>query len=485
MSDINTEEPRDSVYRDLPSQPFPPADGKPSYSQEQAVEQIIRSGRVLKDQDNNQTIELTYGFLTSAPRNFSKIGVSGFGEFSDQQKAQAVLAMQAWADVANVTFTEAPRGKEGYLSFGNYSAGTNGAAAFAFMPGSGPLKDGQSWYKTSSLYSVNKTPELNSYGRQTLLHEIGHNLGLSHPGSYNGANGRPSYDYATYREDTRGYSVMSYWSETHTGQAFGGAYASGPLMDDIAAIQKLYGANENTRTGDSVYGFGSNTGIDYLSARSSSDKLVFSVWDAGGNDTLDFSGFTQDQEINLNAGAFSSVGGLVGNVSIAKGVTLENAVGGCGNDYLLGNEVRNWLHGGLGDDELDGGAGNDMLFGEGGNDSLTGGTGDDYLDGGSGADWLSGGEGRDTFVFQAASESTPDEPDLIMDFSSGEDRIDLTVMSQGAGLSFVEAFTGQAGQAVLSQKLHHWTLQVDLLGDGVADFQVNIVGQVQAADVIA
>ncbi|MFP3632200.1 M10 family metallopeptidase C-terminal domain-containing protein, partial [Burkholderia sp. SIMBA_045] len=88
---------------------------------------------------------------------------------------------------------------------------------------------------------------------------------------------------------------------------------------------KLYGANYSTRAGDTTYGFNSNTGRDFYSASSSSDKLVFSVWDGGGNDTLDFSGFTQNQKINLNEASFSDVGGMVGNVSIAQGVTVENA----------------------------------------------------------------------------------------------------------------------------------------------------------------
>ena len=182
---------------------------------------------------------------------------------------QAALAMQSWADVANVTFTEKSSGGDGHMTFGNYSGGQDGAAAFAYLPGTGAGYDGTSWYLTGSGYNVNKTPDLNNYGRQTLTHEIGHSLGLAHPGDYNAGEGAPSYNDATYGEDTRGYSLMSYWSESNTDQNFskGGveAYASGPLMDDIAAIQKLYGANTTTRTGDTTYGFNSNAGRDFLS----------------------------------------------------------------------------------------------------------------------------------------------------------------------------------------------------------------------------
>lgn len=236
---------------------------------------------------------------------------------------------------------------------------------------------------------------------------------------------------------------MSYWSESNTNQNFskGGveAYASGPLIDDIAAIQKLYGANYNTRAGDTTYGFNSNTGRDFLSASSNADKLVFSVWDGGGNDTLDFSGFTQNQKINLNETAFSDVGGLVGNVSIAKGVTVENAFGGAGNDLIIGNNAANLIKGG---------AGNDLLYG------------------GGGADQLWGGAGSDTFVFGASSDSRPGAADKIFDFTSGSDKIDLSGITKGAGLTFVNAFTGHAGDAVLNYAAgtNLGTLAVDFSG---------------------
>lgn len=78
------------------------------------------------------------------------------------------------------------------------------------------------------------------------------------------------------------------------------------------------------------------------------------------------------------------MGGLKGNVSIAAGVTIENAIGGSGNDVIVGNAANNVLKGG---------AGNDVLFG------------------GGGADELWGGSGGDTFVFTAASDSAPGASD--------------------------------------------------------------------------
>ncbi|MGF6108845.1 serralysin family metalloprotease [Pseudomonas frederiksbergensis] len=438
--------------------------GKPSFTADQAADQILRKGASWHDQNGDGKIDLSYTFLTSKPANYNP-ALGTFGEFSAQQKAQAVLAMQSWSDVANVTFSEG-KGGDGHMTFGNYSNNTGGAA-FAYLP-QGSQYDGQSWYMINDQYQVNKTPDTNNYGRQTLTHEIGHTLGLSHPGVYNAGNGNPTYNDVTYAQDTRGYSLMSYWSESNTHQDFSkdgsGAYASAPLLDDIVAVQKLYGANLDTRASDTVYGFNSNAERDFYSATSAASKVVFSVWDGGGNDTLDFSGFSQNQKINLNEGAFSDVGGLVGNVSIAHGVTLENAIGGSGNDLLIGNAAANGL---------EGGAGNDIIYGAGGGDSL----------------W--GGAGADTFVFGAASDSTMTAPDWIMDFTSGQDKIDLSGIAEfasgNATLNFVSGFTGHAGDAILTwfAESNQTSLMVDLTGHGAVDFAVGMVGQAAVSDIVA
>ena len=438
--------------------------GKPSFTADQAADEILRKGLSWGDKNADGKIDLSYSFLTDKPANYN-VKLGNFSEFSAQQKAQAVLAMQSWADVANVTFSEG-KGGDGHMTFGNYDVSTGGAA-FAYLPSGGGY-DGQSWYLINDQYQVNKTPDTNNYGRQTLTHEIGHTLGLSHPGAYNAGNGNPTYNDAKYAEDTRGYSLMSYWSEANTDQNFSkdgsGAYASAPLLDDIVAVQKLYGANYATRADDTTYGFNSTAERDFYSATSASSKVVFSVWDGGGNDTLDFSGFSQNQKINLNEGSFSDVGGLVGNVSVAYGVTVENALGGSGNDLLIGNAVGN---------ELVGGAGNDILYG------------------GGGADTLWGGAGEDTFVFGAASDSTMTAPDWIMDFTSGLDKIDLSGIAGfatgAASLNFVSCFTGHAGDALLTYfaQTNQTSLMVDLTGQGAVDFAVGVVGQAVAADIVA
>ncbi|KTR08016.1 hypothetical protein NS365_02100 [Aureimonas ureilytica] len=353
---------------------------KPSFTVAQAAAQIGR-GDLTWNGSGQATLGLsavvTYDFRTSPPARMP-VDTGGFSAFNDQQIGQTRLALQSWADVANVTFQQVTPGAatsagaqdNAQILFGNYASGMSGAAGFTYYPDPSGRSNvaGDSWY--NSTYSYNTAPTLLGYGRQVLAHEIGHALGLKHPGDYNATDSTPlTYAAdAVYYEDSRQYTIMSYWSEAHTGGQFGEADASAPLMDDIAAIQRLYGANSTTRTGNDIYGFHSNTGRDFLSAADATSKLIFCAWDGGGNDTFDFSLYQQNQTIDLHAGAFSDVGGLVGNVSIAVGVTIENAIGGAGNDRITGNAA---------DNQLFGNDGNDTLIGGGGNDTLDGGAGDD------------------------------------------------------------------------------------------------------------
>ena len=115
--------------------------------------------------------------------------------------------------------------------------------------------------------------------------EIGHAIGLAHPGDYN-TGGSPTYaNSAIYYEDSRQYTVMSYFSESNTGAYFGGRYTAAPLLDDIAAIQLAYGANMSTRLGDTTYGYNSTADRPWFDVVASGSRLIFAVWDAGGTDS--------------------------------------------------------------------------------------------------------------------------------------------------------------------------------------------------------
>ena len=341
--------------------------GKTSLTVAEAASQLLRGEPGWSSQLLTPAT-VSYAFRATAPTTMPS-DTSGFSTFSAAQIVQAEKALTAWSDVANITFTRVGSGTFGPAAYsdaaaillGNYSSGEAGAAAFAYYPGNyAPTnRSGDVWINSSLSYNTNPTGA--NYGGMVLVHELGHAIGLAHPADYD-ADANTTLTYAAnagYYEDSRQYTVMSYFSESNTGGAFGGVYASAPLLDDIAAAQLAYGANMTTRTGDTVYGFNSNAGRDWFSATSASTKLVFAVWDAGGNDTLDFSGYRVAQTIDLRPGYFSSVGGLTGNVAIAMGATIENAIGGSAADIINGNAAANRITGGQGADTLDGGLGLD------------------------------------------------------------------------------------------------------------------------------
>jgi serralysin len=109
------------------------------------------------------------------------------------------------------------------------------------------------------------------------------------------------------------------------------------MVDDIAAIQALYGADTSTRGGDTVYGFNCNiTGNEsWIYDFNKNTTPIFSIWDGWGNDTLDCSGYAGPQTINLTPGSYSSVDGLIDTVGIAYGADIENSISGGGDDTLI------------------------------------------------------------------------------------------------------------------------------------------------------
>ena len=110
--------------------------------------------------------------------------------------------------------------------------------------------------------------------------KIGHAIGLNHPGAYNG--GAPSYEAnAEYQQDSRQFTLMSYFSAENTGAVHGWNFASTPLLHDIAAAQQLYGINWSTRSGDTTYGFNNST-VSPLLDHVAQDDVAFAIWTVEG-----------------------------------------------------------------------------------------------------------------------------------------------------------------------------------------------------------
>jgi Ca2+-binding RTX toxin-like protein len=120
-----------------------------------------------------------------------------------------------------------------------------------------------------------------------------------------------------------------------------------------------------------------------------------------------------------------SVSGAGGDDRLFGNEGNDQLSGGLGEDEIVGGRGDDTLTGGTGNDELCGGSGNDRLWGEAGDDILLGGSGDDQLVGSAGNDTLIGSSGRDRFIFESAGAFQANGLDLIRDFKSGEDKIQL------------------------------------------------------------
>lgn len=343
-----------------------------------------------------------------------------------------------------------------------------------------------------------ETFDIGSTERASYIHEIGHSLGIPHTFSHN-------VNSPDIEENSLKYSVMAYRKPKKEEADFGSYSPMNPLILDTFVIQQLYGKNMTTRTGDTIYGFNSNTERDFYSLHSIDDALVSCIWDAGGRDTLDFSQYNVDQKINLNEGAFSDVGGLRSNVSIAYDVVIENAKGGLkddyitgnsadnclegneGNDTLLGREGNDTLYGGLGNDILFGDDGNDILIGEAGNDVLFSGNGDDLLYAGTGDDTLiasmgnnilyggygndtfiikkgnniiSGNQGKDTFIFNLSEKVNSNN--IIFDFNKEDDALLFKSVEDDQIINpkLVQSFTENKNELTLAYENNKTILKI-------------------------
>ncbi|NET64686.1 MAG: matrixin family metalloprotease, partial [Moorea sp. SIO1G6] len=369
--------------------------------------------------DTGKPVSLTYSI------NYST-GSDGL-DFSERSMVREALTR--WSEVANITFREVSN--KGNLSFYGQS-GTGGVASW----GSNKLD-----HVTIKLGKDSATGRGNRF-LEVALHEIGHALGLKHPGNYNFETGKGNPPFLPYYQDNNTNTLMSYNDV--------GEYAATPMPYDIRAVQYLYGAktfnsgNTNYQF-DTVYGHSNG----YYAYRGSKTKpMKLSLWDSAGVDTLDFSklaarssGYyfdireggilttrdsynstTYQPRDNRNDTSSLRYKTTRYGTSIAYGAIIENVVGSssndtiignnsannlkggdgndrlygnAGNDYLKGGSGNDYLDGGTGSDRLYGGTGNDNLYGSSGNDTLSGGSGNDYLDGGTGSDYMLGGSGND------------------------------------------------------------------------------------------
>lgn len=326
------------------------------------------------------THTLTYSFPTAPSQYGNGYGFGqpkqGFEAFNAQQEAAVSSILDMYASALNLRFVEVTEtaSREGTLRF----AETNKVGtAWGYFPHQSS-EGGDMWFNNSSgLYD---SPEKGNYAWFTIIHEIGHALGLKHPHEKEG-----NFRKLPASVDSIEYTVMSYHSyagDPTKGYTNGeGSYPQTLMMLDIAALQKLYGPNWQTNGGDTVYEWNPHTGEMFIDGAGqgapTSNKIFMTVWDGGGRDTYDFSNYNTDLSIDLRPGKWSTVSSnqladlgdgqiAVGNIANALQFRgrdrslIEDAVGGAGDDVIIGNAADNKLTGGGGNDILDGLGGVDI-----------------------------------------------------------------------------------------------------------------------------
>lgn len=321
--------------------------------------------------------------------------VTGFQGLTDSQMIAVRKVLSIYASVADIAFTEIAETATQHadIRFGRSDALP---ADFAWTRYPGPGPGGDVWLGKDITDNWPVAPDLINL----LLHEIGHALGLKHGHETEGFGPLPA------SEDSRDFSVMTY--RTYLGSSDAPPFpafdslASTPMMNDIAALQYLYGADVDHRTGSTTYSW-LPSGELLIDGRSESrpvigSRIFMTLWDAGGIDMLDLGAYATDVHIDLNPGAWTITStdqladldsahpgthlalGNIYNPLLVDGdprSLIENAVGGSGNDVVIGNLGNNYLFGQDGDDRLVGNDGNDWLRGDHGNDVVQGGSGFD------------------------------------------------------------------------------------------------------------
>lgn len=431
--------------------------------------------------------------------------VTATSPYAEELRAMRA-AMASLEAVCNLEFREVSSQDSADLIWASVSdadLGGDGTLGLAYPPGEG-FRDDEAQGAVAinwELYDPADGPTMlvrGGYDFCTFIHELGHAVGLSHPHDRGGDSTRfPGVtaafdDFGDLGMNQGLYTMMGYNDGWPTGPAgvspssvYG--YQAGPMALDIAALQRMYGADMGARTGNDTY---------WLPTANKVGTFYSCIWDAGGIDRI--MGGDHGNTIDLRAAtlAFAPGGGGIlshatgvnggfvhGGFTIANRVVIENATGGAGRDAIRGNGADNALTGLAGQDHLNGAGGNDALHGGSGNDTLIGGAGDDWLTGGLGADRIECGSGFDRIIFRAAGDSMAGATrDVVAGFSDVEDRIVLSTIDANGGAAGNGAFRldeggafswGEIRQVIAGGNL---LLEMNLDGDTQAEMSVLLLG---------
>jgi len=255
----------------------------------------------------------------------------------------------------------------------------------------------------------------------TLIHELGHALGLKHP--------HDGYPTLPENLDNDYASIMSYDKFWFGGSEFSRSFRGQSFQEiDVKALIETYGENLSGALGEFSFRFSTSEAFSY----SSSGAVIniyspFYLYDSKHSVQLDFANLTYSSaklSVDLSRGLvhYAPTLGLqwctydyntketsewehsdanqnIANTKIFSGTYISKIIGTQFSDTFIGDTSNTSIFGGAGNDTINGGAGNDTLVGGSGNDSLTGGLGVDLINVDSGTDTVTDlGQGGDDIL---------------------------------------------------------------------------------------
>jgi Ca2+-binding RTX toxin-like protein len=302
--------------------------------------------------------------------------------FTATEKGQAVQALNEWSAASGLIFVQVAPG-EGDLNFQNVDFNTTSNPSYAGAGGIGNYPFGNWDYSSYPYFSNDQDSSgeifMNSqflsggavaYG--TLLHEIGHAIGLKHPTEI-------VIDFAA---------------------------------DPDVVHDQVLSSDDPTRTIMATVGDGS--GADTHLLQLDKDAAAF-IYGAAGTGEV----------VSSFAACTNTISDWNWNATTETLTQTTVTIG----EAIRGSSVKDVINGSSGDDKLFGLAGNDRLIGDDGNDELYGGSGINVLIGGKGDDSYyvanatdtvteTSGQGNDTVVAYV-SFTLPNNVETLSLFGTG------------------------------------------------------------------
>jgi Ca2+-binding RTX toxin-like protein len=405
------------------------------YSGDITIDSLIDSGLNWNFLTPTKTV-LYYTFDTT---NFSDdqitTKISPFNAFQ-QTAAQSILNYTR--SITGINFQNATSGKQADIYFANTDLdddSVSGLATSSFNYSANDREVITEYEGESHIYldnveweDENTKPLAGTQGYETLLHEIGHALGLKHP--FKDAGDSFDTPVLSTAEDNTNNTVMSYTSK--------GDYKTEFQRYDLKALKWLYGTDG---LGGESYNTPTDSVIDNEENDDDDESTVEDLHLIGTNDADKLEGEEGNDTLDGGAGRDTLVGADGDDVYIidnGRDQIIEIVENGDDSvlssvSYTLSKNVENLTLQGTSNINGTGNELDNALVGNDGKNQLKGMAGDDYLSGGKGNDKLTGGAGYDTFEFHFEDYDFMGDfaprainVDTITDFKKGVDSIQLS-----------------------------------------------------------